>query len=65
MSNEDRRTHHKTKPILQVNFPYASVSLEEFLHVPLSGVWAQVANEDTTTTHCNPARVGIRRSGKH
>lgn len=47
-----RQTHHKAKPILQVDFPDASVSLEEFLHVPLPGVWAQVADEDTTTTHC-------------
>lgn len=45
-------THHKTKSILQVDFPNASVSLEKLLHVSLPGVWAQVANEDTTAAHC-------------
>lgn len=45
-------THHKAKSVLQVDFPDASVSLEKLLHVPLPGVWAQVANEDTTAAHC-------------
>lgn len=50
-------THHKAKPILQVDFPDPSVSFEELLHVPLPGVWAQVADEDATTTHCYLTRV--------
>lgn len=44
-------THHKAESILQVDFPDPSIALEELLHVPLSGVRAQAADEDTTTTH--------------
>lgn len=42
---------HKPKSILQVDFPDPSISLEKLLHISLSGVWAQAADEDTTTTH--------------
>lgn len=44
-------THHKAKAILQVDLTDASVSLKELLHISLSGVWAQVADEDTTAAH--------------
>lgn len=44
-------THHKAKAILQVDLTDAPVSLKELLNISLSGVWAQVANEDATAAH--------------
>lgn len=44
-------TNHKAESILQVDFPYPTISLEKLLHVSLPGMWAQTANEDTTATH--------------
>lgn len=34
-----------------MDFPYATVSLEELLHVPFASAGAQVSNEDTAATH--------------
>lgn len=44
-------THHKSKAFLQVNISDASVSLEEPLHILLSGRRAETADEYPTATH--------------
>ena len=58
-------THHKAKSILQIDFPDPSVSFEELLHISLSGVRAQAADKDATSTHCHLGRRKNRRPGKY
>lgn len=44
-------THHEAKSIFQVDFPYATISFEEFLYIPFTSTRAQVSNKDTAATH--------------
>lgn len=48
-------THHEPKASLQVDVSDATVSLEEPLHVLLSGWGTQPSDENTTSTHFDAA----------
>lgn len=50
-AQKSAQTHHKAKPILQVDLTDATIALEKLLHISLSGVRTQASNEDTAATH--------------
>lgn len=61
---ESVNTHHKAKPVFQVNLSDSSVSFEELLHISFPSMRAQTADEHATSTHVDKIQGNLGIEGE-